>query len=101
MAHIWSSALPSLVPVGGLILFVIRIAAATAVVCSFALLRPAALQKVATNTDHRKNAGTAVLYECVQTILSIEAEPVRSFPSPSLSLPPLAHPRCCSTFNSF
>ncbi|KAJ4458889.1 Adaptor protein complex 1 (AP-1); gamma subunit [Paratrimastix pyriformis] len=35
------------------------------------------LAQVATNTDHRKNAGTAVLYECVQTVLSIEAEPVR------------------------
>eukprot|EP00708_Paratrimastix_pyriformis_P002021 GAFH01000759.1.p1 GENE.GAFH01000759.1~~GAFH01000759.1.p1 ORF type:complete len:970 (-),score=382.40 GAFH01000759.1:407-3289(-) len=33
------------------------------------------LAQVATNTDHRKNAGTAVLYECVQTVLSIEAEP--------------------------
>eukprot|EP00771_Trimastix_marina_P001314 gnl/Trimastix_PCT/2377.p1 GENE.gnl/Trimastix_PCT/2377~~gnl/Trimastix_PCT/2377.p1 ORF type:complete len:859 (-),score=269.85 gnl/Trimastix_PCT/2377:16-2460(-) len=33
------------------------------------------LAQVATNTDQRKNAGVAVLYECVQTILSIDAEP--------------------------
>ena len=32
------------------------------------------LAQVATNTETAKNAGNAILYECVQTIMSIEAE---------------------------
>eukprot|EP01117_Protostelium_nocturnum_P002092 TRINITY_DN12733_c0_g1_i1.p1 TRINITY_DN12733_c0_g1~~TRINITY_DN12733_c0_g1_i1.p1 ORF type:complete len:815 (-),score=305.97 TRINITY_DN12733_c0_g1_i1:72-2516(-) len=32
------------------------------------------LAQVATNTDHARNVGNAVLYECVQTIMNIEAE---------------------------
>eukprot|EP00697_Spironema_sp_BW2_P001645 gnl/Spiro4/12204_TR6443_c0_g1_i2.p1 gnl/Spiro4/12204_TR6443_c0_g1~~gnl/Spiro4/12204_TR6443_c0_g1_i2.p1 ORF type:complete len:875 (+),score=331.11 gnl/Spiro4/12204_TR6443_c0_g1_i2:30-2627(+) len=33
------------------------------------------LAQVATNTESTKNAGHAILYECVQTIMSIESEP--------------------------
>lgn len=33
------------------------------------------LAQIATNTDSSKNSGNAVLYECVQTIMSIDAEP--------------------------
>lgn len=33
------------------------------------------LAQVATNTESTKNPGNAILYECVQTIMSIEAEP--------------------------
>jgi AP-1 complex subunit gamma-1 len=33
------------------------------------------LAQIATNTDSSKNSGNAVLYECVQTIMSINAEP--------------------------
>jgi len=32
------------------------------------------LAQVSTNTDHTRNVGNAVLYECVQTIMNIEAE---------------------------
>eukprot|EP01116_Phalansterium_solitarium_P022013 TRINITY_DN7106_c0_g1_i1.p1 TRINITY_DN7106_c0_g1~~TRINITY_DN7106_c0_g1_i1.p1 ORF type:complete len:812 (+),score=368.44 TRINITY_DN7106_c0_g1_i1:73-2508(+) len=32
------------------------------------------LAQVATNTDHTRNVGNTILYECVQTIMSIEAE---------------------------
>jgi len=32
------------------------------------------LAQVATNTDHTRNVGNAILYECVQTIMSVEAE---------------------------
>jgi AP-1 complex subunit gamma-1 len=32
------------------------------------------LAQVATNTDHTRNVGNAILYECVQTIMNIDAE---------------------------
>eukprot|EP01114_Cavostelium_apophysatum_P011948 TRINITY_DN2653_c0_g1_i1.p1 TRINITY_DN2653_c0_g1~~TRINITY_DN2653_c0_g1_i1.p1 ORF type:complete len:828 (+),score=234.87 TRINITY_DN2653_c0_g1_i1:127-2610(+) len=32
------------------------------------------LAQVATNTDHTRNVGNSILYECVNTIMSIEAE---------------------------
>jgi len=32
------------------------------------------LASVATNTDHSRNVGNAILYECVQTVMAIEAE---------------------------
>lgn len=32
------------------------------------------LAQVATNTDHTRNVGNAILYECVSTIMSIQAE---------------------------
>ena len=32
------------------------------------------LAQVATNTETAKNAGNAILYECVQTIMAVESE---------------------------
>jgi len=32
------------------------------------------LAQIATNTDHARNVGNSILYECVQTVMSIESE---------------------------